>query len=296
MHIPDGFLSPPVWLACDLLAAPATGWIARRVARLRQSPQLAHPTPLLGVMGAFVFAAQMINFPVAAGVSGHLLGGTLLALLLGPASAALVMTAILILQALLFQDGGVLALGANVCNMALIGVAVGYFPAWLWGRRAVTAFGGAALSVLGSGAFALVQLNLSGISITGAPLITALSLFCVTGLVEGAITVAVLRSIQRLSPRALPASVPAPARVRIAFAAAALLLATVGVWIASGAPDSLEHLAEQVGLTEQLVWVSAPLAGYQWTGLGPDWLQKSAAGLVGLVSVYAVCTLGGKRR
>ncbi len=84
--------------------------------------------PLLGVMGAFVFAAQMINFPVGVGATGHLLGGALLAITLGPASAIVVMTAILCVQALVFQDGGVLALTANVFNMAVAGVLAGYLP------------------------------------------------------------------------------------------------------------------------------------------------------------------------
>src|SRR4029077_16067991 len=112
MHIPDGFLSMPVWGTLDVVSAPAVAWVARRAQRDRKD----HRIPLLGVMGAFVFAAQMINFPVGPGTSGHLVGGALLAIVLGPAAAALVMTAILVLQALVFQDGGVLALGANVFN------------------------------------------------------------------------------------------------------------------------------------------------------------------------------------
>ena len=121
MHIPDGFLTPPVWGTLDAISAAAVPWVARRAQRDTQDQRI----PLLGVMGAFVFAAQMINFPVGPGTSGHLVGGTLLAVVLGPAPAALVMTAILLLQALIFQDGGVLALGANDVNMALLGVAAG---------------------------------------------------------------------------------------------------------------------------------------------------------------------------
>ena len=90
--------------------------------------------PLLGVMGAFVFAAQMINFPVGSGTSRHLVGGALLACTLGPLAAVVVMTAILAIQALVFQDGGILALAANVMNMAIVGVLAGYLPYHLWGR------------------------------------------------------------------------------------------------------------------------------------------------------------------
>src|ERR1700675_478766 len=118
MHIPDNFLSTPVWATLDAVAIPAVGFMVKRAGRELEDTSI----PLLGMMGAFVFAAQMINFPVGVGTSGHLVGGALLATLLGPAAAAVTMTAILAIQALVFQDGGILALGANVFNMALIGV------------------------------------------------------------------------------------------------------------------------------------------------------------------------------
>src|SRR5690348_15348739 len=106
MHIPDNFLSTPVWATLDGIAVPAVALVSRNAQRATDANRL----PLLGVMGAFVFAAQMINFPVGLGTSGHLIGGALLACVLGPWAASLVITAILIIQALVFQDGGVLAL------------------------------------------------------------------------------------------------------------------------------------------------------------------------------------------
>src|SRR6266568_6607307 len=109
MHIPDGFLSPPVWAALDITAVPAAGYMVRKAQREFEEKKV----PLLGVMGAFVFAAQMINFPVGIGTTGHLVGGALLACTLGPAAGVVVMAAILAIQALVFQDGGILALGAN---------------------------------------------------------------------------------------------------------------------------------------------------------------------------------------
>src|SRR5262252_4132244 len=124
MHIPDGFLSPSVWAPLDVAALPAVAWVARR-ARLDTEDR---SIPLMGVMGAFVFAAQMINFPVGLGTSGHLVGGALLSIALGPAAASVVMTAILVVQAFVFQDGGIMALGANVFNMAIVGVLAGYLP------------------------------------------------------------------------------------------------------------------------------------------------------------------------
>src|SRR5271170_3947535 len=124
MHIPDNFLSPPVWATLDVVVIPAFGIIARHASRQMEDARI----PLLGVMGAFVFAAQMINFPVGLGTSGHLVGGTLLAITLGPAAASIVMTAIIVLQAFIFQDGGIVMLGANVINMAVVGVLAGYLP------------------------------------------------------------------------------------------------------------------------------------------------------------------------
>lgn len=299
MHIPDGFLTPPVWLTLDAISAPAVAWVAKRAsgAAFTEEPA-AHDSriPLLGVMGAFVFAAQMVNFPVALGASGHLLGGALLAAILGPSAAALTMTAILVLQALLFQDGGVLALGANVCNMSLAGILVGYAPVRIWGRSSITLFVGGLASVLVSGCLALVELRASGVALSNSVLGVALGLFLLTGLIEGAITLAAFRSIERLSPRAIPHQPAISFQARAVFAMLALLLVTGGAWIASAEPDSLQHLASRVGLDEKAVWVQAPLAGYQWSGLGAEWLETSVAGLIGAACVFAVCTLGSKRR
>ena len=121
LHIPDGFLSTPISLL---------GWVvavAMIALALRQTrSQLGErQVPILGVMAAFIFAAQAINFPVAGGTSGHLLGGALAAIVLGPWAAVLVMTAVISLQALLFQDGGLLVLGWNIVNMGVLTAFVG---------------------------------------------------------------------------------------------------------------------------------------------------------------------------
>src|SRR5258708_8894985 len=146
MHIPDGFLSTPVWAALDAVSLPAVGILARRAQRDADTSRI----PLLGVMGAFVFAAQMINFPVGLGTSGHLVGGALLAVVLGPAAAAVVMTAILAIQAFVFQDGGIVVLGANIFNIALAAVLAGYLPHRLWGagRPSPALFAGRAFTLL----------------------------------------------------------------------------------------------------------------------------------------------------
>src|SRR5574340_108908 len=121
MHIPDGYLSPPVWITMDVLSAGTVSYGIKRLERYEE-----HRIPMLGVMGAFIFAAQMINFPIAGGTSGHLLGGALAAILLGPWSAMLVLTAVIAVQGLLFQDGGLVVMGANILNMGLLTAVIGY--------------------------------------------------------------------------------------------------------------------------------------------------------------------------
>src|SRR6185437_12223989 len=199
MHIPDNFLSPPVWATLDAIAIPAVTYVSRQAQKSTDTNRLA----LLGVMGAFVFAAQMINFPVGLGTSGHLVGGTLLACLIGPWAAALVITSILIVQALVFQDGGVLALGPNMINMALMGVLFGYLPARALFRTKWKFYGvflGGLCSVLVSGILALSELAISGIRMPGTLLAASFGLFTVNAILEGAITVSVLRAIERLNP------------------------------------------------------------------------------------------------
>jgi cobalt/nickel transport system permease protein len=123
MHTPDGFLSVPVALGMWALTIVALAISVRRVNAAGDDA----PTPvLLGVTAAFVFAAQMFNFQVVGGTSGHLLGGVLAAVLLGPWAATIVMACVIAVQALVFQDGGLLAIGANVFNMGVIGTLGGY--------------------------------------------------------------------------------------------------------------------------------------------------------------------------
>jgi cobalt/nickel transport system permease protein len=122
MHIPDGFIDAPTSLAAGVVAAGGVAVCMRRAAAVLDERQV----PLAGAVAAFVFAAQMLNFPVAAGTSGHLLGGVLAAVLVGPWLGALCVTVVLVVQALLFADGGLSALGSNVVNMALVGALGGY--------------------------------------------------------------------------------------------------------------------------------------------------------------------------
>ena len=122
LHIPDGFLSPIVALICWAITIVVVSIAIRKTGHALGQKQI----PLMGIMAAFIFAAQMINFPVPGGTSGHLLGGALAAIALGPWPAVLVMTAVVAVQGLLFQDGGLLAMGANILNMGILTAAVGY--------------------------------------------------------------------------------------------------------------------------------------------------------------------------
>lgn len=122
MHIPDGLISAPINIATAMVA---TGVGAAAVTRARRTLGEKN-VPILGVSAAFVFAAQMLNFPVAAGTSGHFLGALLVALLLGPLNGFLVIAVVLVIQSLLFADGGLTALGTNIFNMGIVGGLGGY--------------------------------------------------------------------------------------------------------------------------------------------------------------------------
>ena len=296
MHIPDGFLSTPVWAAMDVAAAPAVGYVARKAQQGFDDAKV----PLLGVMGAFVFAAQMINFPVGVGTSGHLVGGALLACTLGPAAASVVMCAILAIQALVFQDGGILALGANVFNMAIAGVLAGYLPYHLWGRgpgRRAAIFVGGALSLLTSAILALAELLISGVRMPGPVLGVSLALFAVSALVEGAITVAVVIALERIQPSLMRAPGAGRSPAFSALALVAVLLAAGGVVFASTEPDGIERLAMQTGIASHArTLISTPLKDYQAAWLGSGWAAQAGAGLAGLGLVYGVCLMIGRKR
>jgi cobalt/nickel transport system permease protein len=289
MHIPDNFLSTPVWASLDAVSISAVALLARRAGRELDDARI----PLLGVMGAFVFAAQMINFPVAIGTSAHLVGGALLACILGTPAAALVMTAIIAIQAFVFQDGGVLALGANVFNMAIVGVFAAYLPIHFWGTGRGRIFVGAFLSVMASGSLALAELLVSGIAMPRPAILISCGVFAVNGLIEGAITVAVLEAIQKLNPGFVQKQHPSSGRAAAVLSAAALLLGTVGFVMASSAPDGIQRIGAQMGLGGGGGF-HAPLADYTVAYFKSSWLRRASAGLAGLLLIYGVCLGAGR--
>ena len=161
----------------------------------------------MGIMSAFIFAAQMINFPVIGGTSGHLFGGVLAAVLLGPFAGAVVLTCVLIFQCLVFQDGGLLALGANILNMAVIGTLGGYLIYSLFcrisgGKKGLLIGGAVAAwcSVVLAASFCALELSISGISPLGVVLPAMVGIHALIGIGEAIITVAVLSFISKVRP------------------------------------------------------------------------------------------------
>lgn len=205
LHIPDGFLNLPVSLITWVIAI---GLIVAALNRA-QAEYKERAVPLMGVCGAFIFAAQMINFPIPGGTSGHLLGGTLAGALLGPWAGSLVMVAVFIVQAAIFQDGGLTVLGANIFNMGLIGTFGGYYlyrtVRFAIGRDRIQAMViGAAVaawvSVMVASIICAIQLSLSG-TVPLQVALTAMTFWhLLIGIGEALITVIALSFIWRTRP------------------------------------------------------------------------------------------------
>lgn len=205
VHIPDGFLSPSIAIAMFAVAIAFLAWAWKKV-----TTEYSHSfAAVLAVSSAFVFAAQMINYPIAFGTSGHLVGGTFLAALLGPYAGMLSMTIVLLMQALIFADGGLMAFGANVFNMAVIG-ALSFFVVRLLtrnskskGRFGLGVFVASWLSVFVGALACAIEIGLSPVFAgAGGLIVTVPSMLfwhAIIGIGEGAITVALLTALQRFN-------------------------------------------------------------------------------------------------
>ncbi|HEU5069876.1 MAG TPA: energy-coupling factor ABC transporter permease [Verrucomicrobiae bacterium] len=301
MHIPDGFLDGKTVAVTATLAAVGVGLALSRVRRTLPQRKI----PLLGLSAAFLFAAQMLNFPVLAGTSGHLIGGVLVAALLGPGAAVVVVTTVLIVQCFLFQDGGVLALGANVLNMALVGagggwavhrVVSGLLPGER-GRVAAVAFAGWLSTVLAAMTCA-GELAWSG-RVHWKTAFTAMAgIHLLIGLGEGLISALVFAAIQRTRPEILDAGNTTDGNqrwgefVRYGFLAA-LGLALFVAPFACPWPDGLETVAAKLGLapvtTEPQLPALAP--DYAFPGVHSAPVATALAGAVGSVIVFALALL-----
>ncbi|MEU9179660.1 energy-coupling factor ABC transporter permease [Streptomyces sp. NPDC048550] len=291
MHVPDGFIDAPVSIAAGVAAAGAVAVSLRGARReLGGASQAAgsggeKAAPLAGLVAAFIFAVQMLNFPVAAGTSGHLLGGALAAILVGPYTGVLCVSVVLLMQGVLFADGGLTALGVNVMNMAVVTVVVAYavFRGLLKllpdTRRSVTvaAFAGALLSVPGAAVMFTLLYALGGTTDVplGKVLTAMVGVHALIGIGEAAITAATVGAVLAVRPdlvhgaRGLAAPlklriggelVDAPAAAAAAVPAAGAARSTKPVWI--------------TGLAAALV-----LAGFVsfYASASPDGLEKVAA-------------------
>jgi cobalt/nickel transport system permease protein len=201
MHIPDGFLQPSVAVVTAIVSVVVISAAVRKTTKTVDD----YTIPVIGVIAAFIFVAQMIQFPVAPGISGHLLGGALAAILMGPWIGSLVITTVLIIQCLVFQDGGLLALGANILNMAIIGVFsahIVYQPVkkLLPSSELYSVFAASLLSVLLTAAAAGVELSVSGAIpfVSGMVFISGVHLLI--GLCEAFATVMIVSFIMRTCP------------------------------------------------------------------------------------------------
>ena len=304
MHMADALVSPAVAAGAGVAAAALIGVAAHKVKTIRRENII----PLMGVMGAFVFAVQMINFSIlGTGWSGHVIGGVLLAAVLGPWAAFLTLCSVLIIQCLVFADGGLLALGCNILNMAatscLIAYPLIYKPIAGANAGAGRIFVGALLaSVVGLEIGALgvtAETELSGITAlpTSVFLSFMLPIHLAIGAVEGVATGAVLCFVAKYRPETLTANARGAydrgnrrrfRRLLVIFGAGTLVLASAFTWLASANPDGLEwSISKVAGLTE---FTSKALP----TAVMPEY-NSTFAGVIGAVLVmtmlWAISTL-----
>lgn len=200
MHLPDGFLDTKTWLFFDIISAFLV-WISlRKTGRELEDRRI----PLLGVLAAFIFAAQMVNFPVIGGTSGHLVGGVLAALLVGPWPGFLIMTVVLLVQAIIFSDGGILALGANIFNMAFAASFLGYYLFMLFRyilkKETWAVFSASVASIVLAAIFCVVQLGMSGVASFWPVFFTMTGLHILIGIGEGLITTAIFLAVKKIRP------------------------------------------------------------------------------------------------
>ncbi|MGB3237067.1 MAG: energy-coupling factor ABC transporter permease [Geitlerinemataceae cyanobacterium] len=205
LHIPDGFLNLPT------SAIAWVGTIALMTLALKrvQTDYQERAVPLMGVCAAFIFAAQMINFPIPGGTSGHLLGGTLAGVLLGPWAGTLVMAIVFVVQAVFFQDGGLTALGANIFNMGAIGTFGGYYlykairfaiGRGSWRGMAVAVAVASWSSVMVAAIAAALQIAASGTIPLGVAMVAMVSWHVLIGIGEALITLVAVNFVWRSRP------------------------------------------------------------------------------------------------
>ncbi|MCG7209871.1 energy-coupling factor ABC transporter permease [Streptomyces arenae] len=326
MHVPDGFIDAPTSAVTGLVAAGALA-VSLRGARRELDERTA---PLAGLVAAFIFAVQMLNFPVAAGTSGHLLGGALAAILVGPCTGVLCVSVVLLMQGVLFADGGLTALGVNITDMALVTTVVAYavfrglVKVLPRGRRSVTAaaFVAALLSVpAAAAAFTLlyavggttdVAIGKVATAMIGVHVLIGLGEAAITALTVGAV-IAVRPDLvygarglrQRLKLRVngelvdAPASAPVPVAARtsrralwITGLAASVVLAGFVSFYASADPDGLEKVAHDHGIDAKAEEHAAAGSPLADYGVRDVSDARLSGGLAGVIGVGATVAAG----
>jgi len=295
MHIPDGFLSVTVAVGLWIISILVIAYSLRRVNKDLDERRI----PLMGVLAAAIFAGQMLNFAVAGGTSGHLMGAAIATILLGPWAAILVMTTVVSIQALIFQDGGLLALGANIFNMGVIGVAVSYFVyrtlrRILGGQRwsvLVSGFATAWLSIEIAALAAGLQLALSGTSPANIAVPAMAGIHAVIGIGEGLITLGALSFLAATRPDLIEASEKSPPAGSLVWGVGLALALGLAVFspLASSHPDGLEWVARQQGFLKN---VQGPLyhviPNYVFPGISNQAVATILAGILGTLLVFGV--------
>jgi cobalt/nickel transport system permease protein len=295
MHIPDGFLSILISLVFWVIAIIVIAIALRKTKQTLGERQV----PLMGVMAAAIFAGQMLNFSVAGGTSGHLLGAALASILLGPWPAMLVMTSVVAIQALLFQDGGLLALGANIFNMAIVGVFVSYAVYTFvlrtckkrtWGFL-LSGFLAAWASIFIASLSCALQLAMSGTSPANLAVPAMGTIHALIGIGEGLITVGALSLVMTARKDLLKvdeARSTGNRGILIGGSLLALLLVVLSP-LASVHPDGLEWVAEQqgfLGAARDALFNVFP--DYTLPGINNPALSTVIAGIIGAAVVFIV--------
>ncbi|NOZ29802.1 MAG: cobalamin biosynthesis protein CbiM [Chloroflexi bacterium] len=295
MHIPDGFLSLPVIVVCWILSAVALGFAVRETNKQLGERQV----PLMGVLAAFIFAGQMINFQVAGGTSGHLIGAALATILLGPWAAMLIMTAVVTVQALFFQDGGLIALGANILFMAVVAPLVSYGiyrslrNLHQWVAAALAAWASVVVAAIGVS----VALAASGTIALGVVLPAMATVHVLIGIGEALITVGALAFISAARPDLMTLQ-PAEAgsgRWPMIGLAVALVVALLSP-LASSSPDGLERVAEDFGFIDRAMGPFYQIIpDYLFPGVSNEALATILAGVLGTLLMFGVTWLLARR-
>lgn len=295
MHIPDGFLSIVVSILLWIVSIVILRYTLKRVGRDMNERKV----PLVGVLAAAIFAGQMLTFTIAGGTSGHLMGAAIATILLGPWTAILVMTSVVSIQALIFQDGGLLAMGANIFNMAVVGVAVSYMAY----RTIQKLSGGLRWSIYAGGFIAAwlsieivalsvaFQLALSGTSPANIAIATMGSIHAIIGVGEALITIGALAFIFAARPDFLETGKEQLSGGVIIWVIGLLLAIGLAIAspLASSHPDGLEWVADRQGF---LATAKAPLYNlipdYILPGVSNEALATVLAGIIGTLIVFGV--------